>query len=83
MRLGILPCRIGFEPVRFESRLCLPDWERRTWGTGVESRSSAVTEVPFLLPAHRTGRADFPHPALGQELTPSPTESFEGERTNG
>jgi hypothetical protein len=24
-------------------------------------------------PAHRTGRADFPHPALGQGLTPSPT----------
>jgi uncharacterized membrane protein len=49
----------------------------------VESRSSAVTEVPFLLPAHRTGRADFPHPALGQELTPSPTESFEGGRSSG
>lgn len=22
--------------------------------------------APFLLPAHRTGRADFPHPALGR-----------------
>ena len=36
-----------------------------------------MAEAPFPLPAHRTGRADFPHPALGQELTPSPTESFE------
>src|SRR5262249_32073913 len=32
---------------------------------------SAVT--PFPHPAHRTGRADFPHPALGQDITPSPT----------
>src|SRR5229473_3597594 len=29
--------------------------------------------APFPHPAHRTGRADFPHPALGQDLTPSPT----------
>src|SRR6202790_1692863 len=28
---------------------------------------SAVT--PFPHPAHRTGHADLPHPALGQELT--------------
>ena len=40
----------------------------------VESRSGAVADAPFPLPAHRTGRADFPHPALGQELTRSPTE---------
>ena len=33
--------------------------------------SSAVT--PFPHPAHRTGRADFPHPALGQDLTLTPT----------
>ena len=25
----------------------------------------------FPHPAHRTGRADFPHPALGQDFTPS------------
>ena len=31
------------------------------------------TVAPFPHPAHRTGRADFPHPALGQDLTPSPT----------
>src|SRR2546422_222038 len=29
----------------------------------------------FPPPAHRTGRADFPHPALGQELMRSPTAS--------
>jgi len=29
--------------------------------------------VPFPHPAHRTGRAELPHPALGQDLTPSPT----------
>ena len=32
---------------------------------------SALT--PFPHPAHRTGHADFPHPALGQDFTPSPT----------
>ena len=26
--------------------------------------------APFPRPAHRTGQADFPHPALGQDLTP-------------
>ena len=31
--------------------------------------SRAIT--PFPHPAHRTGRADFPHPALGQDFTPS------------
>ncbi len=36
--------------------------------------SRAMT--PFPHPAHRTGRADFPHPALGQDLTPSPTARF-------
>ena len=33
--------------------------------------SRAMT--PFPHPSHRTGRADFPHPALGQDFTPSPT----------
>src|SRR6202030_4538110 len=31
------------------------------------------TMAPFSHPAHRTGQADFPHPALGQNFTPSPT----------
>src|SRR5260370_11587761 len=29
--------------------------------------------APFPHPAHRTGHAELPHPALGQDLTPSPT----------
>ncbi len=32
---------------------------------------SGSTVAPFPHPAHRTGQADFPHPALGQDLTPS------------
>jgi hypothetical protein len=32
---------------------------------------SGSTMAPFPHPAHRTGRADFLHPALGQDLTPS------------
>src|ERR1700750_2595623 len=28
--------------------------------------------APFPHPAHRTGQADLPHPALGQDFTPSP-----------
>ena len=31
---------------------------------------SGSTMAPFPHPAHRTGQADFPHPALGQDLTP-------------
>src|SRR5208282_3176887 len=38
--------------------------------TIVESRCGAVASsddhTPFPHPAHRTGQADFPHPALGQ-----------------
>src|SRR5271169_5454582 len=34
---------------------------------------SGSTMTPFPHPAHRTGQADFPHPALGQNFTPSPT----------
>ncbi len=29
--------------------------------------------TPFPHPAHRTGHADLPHPALGQDITPSHT----------
>ena len=34
---------------------------------------SGSAVAPFPHPAHRTGHADFPHPALGQDLTPSST----------
>src|SRR5882757_3587245 len=30
---------------------------------------SGHTIAPFPHPAHRTGQADFPHPALGQNFT--------------
>ena len=33
--------------------------------------------APFPLPAHRTGRAELRHPALGQDLRPSPSGSRE------
>ena len=29
--------------------------------------------LPFPHPSHRIGHADLPHPALGQDVTPSPT----------
>src|ERR1700694_558682 len=31
---------------------------------------SGLAMTPFPHPAHRTGHADLPHPALGQDLTP-------------
>src|ERR1700730_168859 len=34
--------------------------------------------LSFPHPAHRTGHADRPHPALGQDLTPSPTRGRGG-----
>src|SRR5258707_1237603 len=32
---------------------------------------TSSTMAPFPHPAHRTGRADLPHPALGQDITPA------------
>src|SRR4029077_5832746 len=40
------------------------------------------TLAPFPHPAHRTGHADLPHPALGQELTPSPTTGRAHDRSD-
>ena len=34
---------------------------------------SGSAMAPFPHPAHRTGHADLPHPALGPDFTPSPT----------
>jgi hypothetical protein len=34
---------------------------------------SGSTVTPFPHPAHRTGQAALPHPAPGQDFTPSPT----------
>ena len=36
--------------------------------------SSTIT--PFPHPAHQTGHADFPHPAFGQNITPSSTAHY-------
>jgi hypothetical protein len=36
----------------------------------------------LTLPGHTTGHADFPHPALGQDLTPSPTARRYRARSN-
>ena len=43
---------------------------------------SGATVAPFPHPAHRTGHADLPHPALGQDITPlllraTPSAAFE------
>src|SRR5215203_861231 len=50
---------------------------------GVESRRGAVTWghaaiAPFPLPAHRTGRADFPHPALRPASSQGPRRRSHG-----
>ena len=37
---------------------------------------SNLAVAPFPHPAHRTGHADLPHPALGQDFTPSPTSGY-------
>ena len=57
----------------------------RMWRGGLRSSLSVAapfvwrclnshTITPFPHPPHRTGHADFPHPALGQELTPAHTK---------
>src|ERR1700730_8752400 len=42
---------------------------------GTTGRLQPPRHISTLIahPAHRTGGADFPHPALGQDFTPSPT----------
>jgi hypothetical protein len=48
-------------------------WGRREGDCdgGARSGAEGSTVAPFPHPAHRTGHADLPHPALGQDLTPS------------
>jgi hypothetical protein len=53
-------------------------WFRRGLFVGRPFRLPVPHEphpAPFSHPAHRTGQADLPHPALGERLTRSPTES--------
>jgi len=40
----------------------------------------SVCHAPFPVPARRTGRADFRHPALGQGITLRPTNSSNTEK---
>src|SRR5215217_3048043 len=60
------------------------DWlPERYERSGVESRRGAVTWghaaiAPFPLPAHRTGRADFPHPALRPASSQGPRRRSHG-----
>ena len=42
-------------------------------GCLVTTGASIHARTPFRVAAHRTRRADLPHLALGQDLTPSPT----------
>jgi hypothetical protein len=43
---------------------------------------NSLTITPFPHPAHQTGHADFPHPAFGQNITPSPTAHYAPDRTD-
>jgi hypothetical protein len=76
-------CRVGLTPTE---RPCLSTATRRVemWRGGGSTDSTVAAPfvwrclnrpsiTPFPHPAHRTGRADLPHPALGQDLMPSPT----------
>src|SRR5271169_3950704 len=42
----------------------------RTFGRVEDGRGGTANGAPFPIPAHRTGRADFPHPALRQVSSP-------------
>ena len=44
---------------------------------------SSLAMTPFPLPAHRTGRADFPHPALFQGFRPSHSARRHDRATGG
>jgi len=41
---------------------------------------TSVTMLPSSHPAHRTGRAHFAHPALGESVTRSPTGNYVSAR---
>ena len=74
---GVVGLRaLGAEPEidpipSIEQLLAGDAYRKLPWYT-VESRCGAVASsddhTPFPHPAHRTGQADFPHPALGQGL---------------
>ena len=43
---------------------------------------NSLTITPFPHPAHQTGHADFPHPAFGQNITPSPTARYVSDKSD-
>jgi hypothetical protein len=43
-------------------------WNLSVAGSFVCRRLTSPAMLPFPHPAHRTGRADFPHPDLGEDL---------------
>src|SRR5262245_15487206 len=49
-----------------EKRGGVQDRRRRRRARSFVPALAEWTIAPVLLPAHRTGRADFPHPALGR-----------------
>jgi hypothetical protein len=66
---SLASCLSATRSNRLLPRWNLPPLATRAYGAHVESRRGAVAGgheaiAPFPLPAHRTGRADFPHPAL-------------------
>src|SRR3984893_9246950 len=79
-----LPTKDGDRPLkprRSLSLLGIVTGRVGVWGGGGRTNISVAapivwrcltgsTMVPFPHPAHRTGHADLPHPALGQDFTP-------------
>src|SRR3954447_1480086 len=68
---AVCPARplVSYQINRQLSRWNLPPLVIRAVGAHVESRTGAVAwalcgNAPFPVPAHQTGRADFPHPAF-------------------
>jgi transposase len=62
----------------------IDDWRGgvREWGFTVTGgfRCTGTSVHPialFPVAAHQTGRADYPHPAFGQSVMPSPTDECE------
>src|SRR5580704_17230729 len=66
LKLSTRPVLIGSAPVMNTIGVVLVS----TLAADYAGASPAMTPFPHL--AHRTGLADFPHPALGLDLTPSP-----------
>jgi hypothetical protein len=88
-------CCWGIKPTYRETWRSVEDGRVGMWRGGFRPNISVAasfvwrclsgsTVTPSPHPAHRSGHADFPHPALGQDVTPSPTarraQARSGER---